>query len=204
MDKVLSIVPTFYYDLIARILPGTAFLVALTWNNPLTYGTPKDGPQLVLLIGAGYLAGMFLTAVSLIIDFIWEGCVEYYKKNGSLIGISWTKINPTSLFMITAEIDAIRDKKPDVGDILFKMFAEVTASENMLIGYVIVWVTSSFCSSTALSLTSNQQFWPHLILKVILLIALVVAFLFRVLGLCGRTEFWKGKLEGSYPIGSNL
>jgi hypothetical protein len=79
-------IPSLYYDLIARICPGMAFLIALsvqesdtTQHFSLTKLPTFSVASVVVLVALSYLVGMVLTGVSFVWDLLFLGLVSTSK-----------------------------------------------------------------------------------------------------------------------------
>jgi hypothetical protein len=75
LTSVANLIPKIYYDLIARISAGVPFLLLLFWprkQDDFRFGT-SDVIDFILLLGAGYVAGLILTPPSAILGLIAPG-----------------------------------------------------------------------------------------------------------------------------------
>src|SRR5579862_2372823 len=70
--SVGQLVPGVYYDLIARVCAGVPFLVLLLWEDRYSLKdlAPNAWVGFLLLMGAGYLAGLLLTPVSVLWNIV--------------------------------------------------------------------------------------------------------------------------------------
>ena len=68
LQSVSKLVPSVYYDLIARVCAGVPFLALLLWaqRESLRDLVSNAWIGFLLLLGAGYLAGLLLTSLSLL------------------------------------------------------------------------------------------------------------------------------------------
>jgi hypothetical protein len=98
LTKWASLVPEIYYDLIARVPPGTFLVVALMWvlgifsnNGAFELKDIKDmswaptTASLFLLLGTGYVVGIILTPLGGIIGrtywlHLWQKIGPHYNK----------------------------------------------------------------------------------------------------------------------------
>jgi hypothetical protein len=125
-----KVIPSIYYDLIARATPGTAFLVVAGWSQRSSLGG-MSWAKIVLLIGAGYLVGLVLTAFSLpwglirLVTLRFCG-VEDWKK-----AFGWSPC------------DAIGAVSKEAGEILLKMRAEAVLSQNLVAGFAVLWMVNA-------------------------------------------------------------
>ena len=68
-----KIVPEIYYDFIARLLPGCLLVICITPLRSLIFSWSDTIGQigsLCMLLGAGYIAGLVLSAPAVLIDII--------------------------------------------------------------------------------------------------------------------------------------
>src|ERR1700727_2337712 len=63
MGDLGKIIPSMYYDLIARVGAGTPFLIALLWNQHAEFGD-ITWSKVALMLGGGYIIGLVLTPFS--------------------------------------------------------------------------------------------------------------------------------------------
>ena len=130
LKSIADIVPNVYYDLIARVCSGVPFLILVLWSDKDSFKDvmPDTGANLLLLIGAGYLTGMLLTPVSL----TWNAIImplAHYLLDAS--GLDWRRSE------LNEEI-GVKHKQGFLN--LEKMQAEATLCQNLLSGYVILFV----------------------------------------------------------------
>lgn len=132
IESAVGVVPSLYYDLIARIVPGMAFCVAAAWDSNLfKFGTAID---LSILVGAGYLAGMLLTTVTYITsDVIWFLIVLIARN---LDGYAELR-GPWGIGM---QLDKIAMTDQHSYREILKFFAEAVACENLLSGFLILLI----------------------------------------------------------------
>lgn len=135
IEKAAESVPALYYDLVARILPGSAFCFAASWSPASESSARFDLSDLALLIGAGYLVGILLTGVStLLLDWSWACVVKLPLVKKFADGADVTG-GPARLAL---QIDSVLVRNADAGHTLFKMFGEAVACENMLSGLLVL------------------------------------------------------------------
>jgi hypothetical protein len=176
IETAVSVVPTLFYDLIARVIPGTAFCVALTWKSYFGEGSKigaMSATSLTLLVGAGYLTGMFLTCISWLVCEIplWPlanrvaSCLTGVKdlSGPKQIGIDMDKI-------------ALRDRV--FGNELFKHLAEAVACENTFSGFLLLWIACMWSDGTwpESSVLSGLQRGNVLLPAIALLMVFTIAF----------------------------
>ncbi len=64
LEGLGKVIPSIYYDLIARVCAGVPFLAVLLWECRTALGE-MTWAKLILLLGAGYVVGLVLTPLSL-------------------------------------------------------------------------------------------------------------------------------------------
>jgi hypothetical protein len=174
LEKGASVVPTLYYDIIARIIPGSAFIAAVSWDKshavPEWINAGQVGSGL-LFVCFSYLAGMLLTSISvLLFDLaIWQ-----------LLSIFIPGL--WSPWAISENIDELSATKPAAAAELLKMFGEATLFENALAG-VIVCLSYDRLHKDGLAIVQD---YPGPIVTVAILAAL--GLVFRVWGLNSRAK----------------
>lgn len=144
LEKGLGLIPTLYYDIIARIIPGAIFCIAATCNLSVNVLQELNStPAILFLIGAGYIAGLVLTGISLVFDFaIWDrlDCIRTWP--GCCVALQgFQRDNLKGPADVALDIDEIIVLDRSQGENLFKMFAEAVAVENLLSGTLVLIVT---------------------------------------------------------------
>jgi endonuclease YncB( thermonuclease family) len=184
LEKAAGIVPTLYYDIIARIIPGSAFIVAFTWNGQAALPRWIEKGEFgsgVLFIFFSYVSGMLLTAVGLIFDLAW-------------MVLSWHIPNLWSPWDISHKIDEMTKKDPLGAAALLKMFAEVTLFENVLAAMAVCGVYSAFVAR----LPVTQHWAPMTVTALLALLGLgtrIMGVNERTRKLCGACNIKSPKLE---------
>lgn len=126
LEKANEIVPSSYYDLIARVVPGCVAIAAAGWVFPALAIHPDTATELLLLVGGGYVLGVWLSSVStlLLLPLQWIPGLDKYSDRAVWAGIRRR----------AAHVD---------GSTVIKMAAECTAAENIcvvaLVLNVAVW-----------------------------------------------------------------
>lgn len=128
MDKLLELIPEFYYDLIARITPGTILIVVVipfsSWQQFLEKDSLPISVVLLFLISS-YIIGFLVDAFSVTV----EGLIE---------PLFWK----TTIF---EELDRIANE--DSAKHLTKLVAELTLLRVLLTGWIIIglsWILPIF------------------------------------------------------------
>ena len=116
LEKATEIVPSSYYDLIARVVPGCVAIAAAGWVFPALAIQPDNATKLLLLVGAGYVVGVWLSSVStlLLLPIQWTPGLDKYSDRAVWAGIRRR----------AAHVD---------GSTVIKMAAECTAAENICV-----------------------------------------------------------------------
>ncbi|HSP13556.1 MAG TPA: hypothetical protein VLV78_02260 [Thermoanaerobaculia bacterium] len=130
--KLAEMIPTFYYDIIARVLPGCSLLSALMWagsirSEVLPVNAGEFGNAIAFL-AAGYIVGMLLSIGSGALMYVTGGLVMRHLGAPADLQSVWTRI------------DAIGSQDSGAGAILSKMAAEATMFHNLLVAFAIVTI----------------------------------------------------------------
>jgi len=127
LSSLGQLIPSVFYDLIARVCPGVAFLVALFWHkrHAIEHLVHNAWVGFFLLLGAGYIAGLLLTTLSL----LWTVLIGLPIQCAFNIRINEWSRN-----------DEIAEVNPEAGTTLAKMQAEATLAQNLLTGFVVLWI----------------------------------------------------------------
>jgi hypothetical protein len=184
LEKAAGIVPTLYYDIIARIIPGVAFLLALSWKQQteLSNWIKVGSWSVVLFIFLAYLAGMLLTAVGLVFDFAW-----YWLSTR----LNWL----WSPWDIGLKIDELFRRNASVGNSVLKMYAETTMFENLLAAIAICWLYS---------LGAHLPIMNHWLAMAVSLVLALVGLVSRVLGVNSRAHLACSMCEITPPDSKSI
>jgi len=127
------------YDLLARMLPGSALVVGVLWARHLSLDTfaravgfADPAGVYVVFLGLSFIAGVLLTGVA---GAAFELSLQALAKRFP------------SLSVVTAErswqqIDRIGRRNRAAGSILAKIAAEVALCQNLTVGVLVVATTS--------------------------------------------------------------
>lgn len=135
LDNVGEVVPSLYYDLIARVCAGVPFILLLVKNqteglNPLTKAVGASGTVLLVVL-FGYLLGLLLTPLA----GSFAAPIQLLLKKK--IGLGHFK-SVDYLLEISRRTDAISVKDRAMGAVLGKMGAERILCQNLLLGSAIL------------------------------------------------------------------
>jgi len=185
LKEVGSVIPSVYYDLIARVGSGAPFIVLLMWDarDRLSWLENVVGSAgiILLVLMTGYIVGLLLTPVATMLCGIVIVSIRQAvrKQLGFYKYGDWNMVRVSR--KISARSDAIGLQDKDAGATLAKMSAEATLCQNLFIGFLILIVASRYGfvdSPTFDGLTTESI----LIIGALLAISVVyrnVAFLFR-------------------------
>jgi hypothetical protein len=130
LEALGKIVPSMYYDLIARVCSGLPFLVALLWDRKDMIGE-LTWVKLILALGAGYIAGLLLTPLSL----PW-GLVHLLVRLILKMRIKDWQYGLTLY-------DAILVKDKEAGGTLVKMQAEAVLCQNLFGAFIALIIINA-------------------------------------------------------------
>jgi hypothetical protein len=114
LEGLGKIIPSIYYDLIARVCTGVTFLAAILWDHRGLFGE-ISWSTLTVVLGAGYIVGLVLTPLSLPWGLV-QFAVRYVLKMPKW---DWR------------EVDQIASKNKEAGSTLAKMQAEAVLCQNL-------------------------------------------------------------------------
>lgn len=173
LKSVGEVVPSLYYDLIARVCAGVPFVLLLVNYQaeklkPLTSTMGASGTVLLVVL-FGYLLGLLLTPLAGSI----AGPIQLLlKKKLGLDRLRWMDY----LLEISRRSDAIGVKDRGMGAVIGKMGAERILCQNLLLGSLTVVVLDM---RHGYQLGSPVLEWLIVALLAILVIQRNVAFLLR-------------------------
>ena len=204
VSGLLGVIPEFFYDLLARVLPGALLLIGLRYavgeKFPITETT---SPWIVLALsyGAGFLlniGGLFwvgLTGLLIHYDVPWA-CRHTGVSEMKALGIR-------GLNAIWQESgrrrDALAALDSRAGGLLVKVLAEADAMNGIATVLVVICVTMRFSSPNRISCLTGLQFVTGLAVLVILLM-LVCSY--RQVFYLERIEVLRGIHQSSVASGS--
>jgi hypothetical protein len=122
-SKIGEVIPSVFYDLIARIMPGTTVVVTVSYLNRQTFHPDVDRiERIALIIGAGYVVGLLLSAIS-------TGLLWLLTRHG--------KLRPYADESFWAKIKKYQGDR-ELSALLAKMVAESTCCENLVIAVPLI------------------------------------------------------------------
>jgi hypothetical protein len=159
LDDVGTLVPEFYYDLIARIVPGAvlSLLVAWEWRSHLSPLLALGG-AIVLPVGfvVSYVSGFFLDAIS----DVTVGRLNHllYRLFHGVVGSGVWRTRTLQQIRLANRQDSSGINRRAF---LIKMVAEKCMSRNLMVAWIACW-------SLGLSMPFRISFgWRILILAVL-------------------------------------
>ena len=123
-SKLADLIPSLYYDVIARVAAGVPFVALLGLTGP---GAPEGVPGFIV---AGYITGLVLTPTGAPFGLVGTAAWIAYRRV--------FQSEPRKLLRLSRENDEVAAKSPDAGATLGKMQAEVTLCSNLAAAYVVL------------------------------------------------------------------
>jgi hypothetical protein len=165
-----NVIPSLYYDLIARVCSGVPFLVLLLWAQRQSFENlvSKSWIGFFLLLGAGYLAGLLLTPLS----FLWNVLIGLPTR--IILGIPFAELRRQ-----WSRNDEIAAADKEAGTTLAKMEAEATLCQNLLSAFVVLIIANEKKNFLVPALGDH---------RCIIFLALLLAALFRTVVYLGRQK----------------
>lgn len=193
LDKIIGLIPEFYFDLIARISPGTLICIALAFpivqrENFVLKIKEIPVPLIFLFFVASYIIGFLLDAVTAFVeecfDYIYYALRKYiyYPLSDALRKYTYYPLsdalrNNSKNYALSknTKMSEYRTIYEDIGGIaeyanpssiisLKKVAAELTLLRVLIAGWIIIGVRNEYY------LHQYQLFW-------IVLISLVVSYI---------------------------
>lgn len=183
LDALSSVVPQVYFDIIARVIPGSVTIgICLFGNTNITKSFYEmDGfVQIIILLGAGYVIGMLLTAISSSVLGLSMALVTKWIPSISLL-------SPSRIY---AHVDTIYSKNKVQGEILLKMLAETFLCLNLLTGFAVISILGTIKGVFDISMLLSFH-KIHVSILIVLAIAVVQrlwAFTIRIKGISKLIE----------------
>ena len=126
LEGVSRSIPTLFYDTLARICPGAAFVFFIGLKDRTSLSSASE--QLIVLVVGGYITGVLLTVIS---AAIFYGQLD-------LLGRLSTRFKPLCPSQIWDQINAIDAHCERHAMLLVKIEAEMTLCHNLFVGFVIL------------------------------------------------------------------
>ena len=184
LGSLSQLIPSVYYDLIARVCAGAPFLVLLLWEDK---GSLRDLASnawvgFLLLMGAGYLAGLVLTPLS----FFWNvliGLPIQIMLNKAVTGGKRIRLSSlmVTLWPLWSRNDEIAAADKEAGTVVAKMQAEATLCQNLLSAYVVLIIANEKRSYLVPALGDHGSAF-----RWIVFLGLLAAAVFRTVTYLGR------------------
>lgn len=158
MDKLLDLIPEFYYDLIARVVPGIVLIAISTpiesWAN-VSKQKYLPIPLTFAFLVCGYIVGFLLDAFSTAIEDFIEEILNQFKDQDN---------KQESIFSHLDKLDNHSTPKKPI-----KLLAELSLLRVLLTGWLIIGI--SWCL-----LGSHYQFRGNVALYLIILTLLFTTY----------------------------
>lgn len=128
-DKIPEMVPSFYYDLICRVLPGGVMLgtlIALQLPGSALFFkfNVSDASAILIGLGLSYVLGLLVTPFGALVGFL----VWYFFGTFKSLKL----LHTNDLWRAADSLQS--QNRPEVAEILSKMAAEMTLVENLFAG----------------------------------------------------------------------
>jgi len=143
--KLASVIPSLYYDLIARVCAGVPLLALLFWQQRQLFAPLGRSPSVafLLLLGAGYIAGLLLTPFSPVWSF---PLLPFFNERFGLPKASilpsrskaGTPATESGAALMSTRNDRVGAVDPAAGATLAKMQAEATLCKNLTTAFVLL------------------------------------------------------------------
>ena len=124
LENVARSVPTLFYDAVARICPGTAFLFFVGKQG--LAAPASTGFDLMTLVVGGYIVGVLLTVAS---SIVFDGPLE-------LLSLLSTRLRGLSPNRLWDQIDSLDVYSERHAMLLAKIDAEMTLCQNLFVAFV--------------------------------------------------------------------
>jgi hypothetical protein len=185
--SLADIVPTVYYDLIARVCPGAAFWITISLVSPdvqRVFSIEKlSGISFVLLIVISYLAGIVLSGFCLVWDATSYKILSTPLRLRMPLGLDEAYGLPKQWELIAQKMEAVNKASADPGRIVTKALAEVTLCQNLLTGLVVLGAIGYISDGKHYF---APQHYPGI--YAVVFFAFLVSMLFRQTMFLGRTQ----------------
>jgi hypothetical protein len=185
--SIADIIPSVYYDVIARICPGAGFWITISLVSQDVQQVFKvdkvTGTSLFILVLISYLAGIVLSGFCIIWDLISFKLLAATTWLSDPLRLD-KKIGLIKQWQIVAQrMETVAKVSQDPSRIVTKALAEVTLCENLITGLIVLGAIG-FTSRGKHFYDPRDEWLTYLIVGV----AFVMSMLFRQAMLLGRTH----------------
>lgn len=156
MQSIGSLIPTIFYDLIARICPGILFFFIVVSDSRVQPFISKlpDETSVILLVVSGYVVGFLLDVVTQAGAYLFDGLLSYVAFN----------LTKRSIWAL--DVWEVIENMEDTGHSMRmrKYMAELSLFRVLSASWLILWILQ-------VSFVSNLTFTLNFSLLIILLCA---------------------------------
>nr|BFD41216.1 hypothetical protein FFPRI1PSEUD_27150 [Pseudomonas sp. FFPRI_1] len=192
LTSIMNVVPSVYYDLIARICPGMAFWIALSFKYPILPGVEQQdvpsaitGALLIMLVILSYVSGIVFSGFAVLWDLLSIAVLTCTRNMTELLGLNSRQPLPFTRKwkIVSKNIDQVAKANEGAGKVLVKAMAEVTLCQNLLTGFVALAVLElSYKTPNFIPIPQYKT------LYFCIAVALVTSMLFRQAMFLGRVK----------------
>ncbi|MFJ3117608.1 hypothetical protein ACIPI6_13815 [Pseudomonas protegens] len=188
LTSILNLIPSVYYDLIARICPGMAFWIVLAFKYPHEQLQPPDilgGALLFVLIILSYVSGIVFTGFAPLWDWLSIATLNRCRFLAALVGLADAPASSSFARWkaVTRQLDEVIQADDGAGKTLVKAMAEISLCQNLLTGCIaLALIEIGFSACGALSMAQHPGFNGFSAL------ALLVAMYMRQMMFLGRVS----------------
>jgi hypothetical protein len=172
LEGLGKIIPSAYYDLIARVCSGVPFLAILLWEHRGSFGD-VTWAKLTLVLGVGYIVGLVLTPLS----FLWGLLQLLVRRVLKMPAWKWREGPQLS--------DLISAKNKEAGATLAKMQAEAILCQNLFTAFLLLIIINKFSPFAPISGCSACCRTLILLILGFSSAHRIAAYLYREKRLCG-------------------
>jgi hypothetical protein len=193
--SLAQLLPSVYYDLIARVCAGVPFLALVLWTKRQSLDglVSSSWVGFLLLLGAGYIVGLLLTPFTLFWSILigLPTQIILFKKFREAL---WSRfLNKKSadgkkgivddFSSLWSQYDEIAKANKEAGTTIAKMAAEATLSQNLLSGFVVLIIADEEKMHLMPSLGDRDAEYRWAIF-----LALLASAIFRTVAYLGRQD----------------
>ena len=187
LSSLMNVIPSVYYDLIARICPGMAFWVALSFISPVFRKLADLGTfsaaSLFVLVVLSYLSGIVFTGFSIVWDAFSLKLFSLSKGMMEALGLKAKTKLREQWVIIADKMEAVAKESEDSGRTVTKALAEVALCQNLVTGLITLAVIGFY--------SGGKHFYSpleHVVPYVLTLFAVLASMLFRQAMFLGRVQ----------------
>lgn len=142
LGSLITAIPTVYYDLIARVVPGLVLWMLVVWPHErtttptLSWIAATVPDNIFVLILVGYATGIFLSCVGNVWDFVFTALYKALPSVRGPLGLDTGSVI-ANWQSVMVRMDTVASTDEKIERTLTKALAETALLQNLLTGAIL-------------------------------------------------------------------